>query len=197
VKAILVAAALLAASLPAFAERQYSAYAPPSGKTAAIESLKLPGPPSTSLALDRLPQSAIDEIRDGNAQVGPRTLQVGVVRDLNGMTPPQFLDAVRARMTVRDEMLNGFGVAHGGITFSLADSAFAFACNSRGRHTVSIHCTVEHVAAVFAGDVLIAEAKEEQLGKSISNYAIRVTRQDGTPVAFFRGVAYRKQQVWE
>lgn len=101
------------------------------------------------------------------------------------------------RMTVRTEMLNGFGVAHGGITFSLADSAFAFACNSRGRHTVSIHCTVEHVAPVFEGDVLTAVAREENLGKSISNYAITVTKQDGKPVAFFRGVAYRKEREWE
>ena len=101
------------------------------------------------------------------------------------------------RMTVRAEMLNGFGVAHGGITFSLADSTFAFACNARGRHTVSIHCTVEHVAPVFEGDVLVSEAREEHLGKSISNYAITVTKQDGSPVAFFRGVAYRKQREWE
>lgn len=100
------------------------------------------------------------------------------------------------QMTVRTEMLNGFGVAHGGITFSLADSAFAFACNSRGRHTVSIHCTIEHVAPVRAGDVLTATATEENLGNTLSNYAIRITKADGTPVAFFRGVAFRKQQEW-
>ncbi|MCC7465095.1 MAG: hotdog fold thioesterase [Saprospiraceae bacterium] len=101
------------------------------------------------------------------------------------------------RMIVRKEMLNGFGVAHGGISFSLADSAFAFACNSHGRHAVSIHCTVEHVAPVFEGDELTAIAREDNLGKSISNYAIEVTKQDGTPVAFFRGVAYRKAKEWE
>ena len=100
------------------------------------------------------------------------------------------------RMTVRAEMLNGFGVAHGGITFSLADSAFAFACNSHGRHAVSIHCTIEHVAPVRAGDVLTAVATEEHLGNSLSNYAIRVEREDSAPVAFFRGVAYRKQREW-
>lgn len=105
--------------------------------------------------------------------------------------------ACTLRMPVRREMLNGFGVAHGGITFSLADSAFAFACNSRGRHTVSIHCTVEHVAPVFENDVLTAMAEEEYLANTISNYAIRVTKQDGSPVAFFRGVAYRKQKIWE
>lgn len=100
------------------------------------------------------------------------------------------------RMTVRPEMLNGFGVAHGGITFSLADSTFAFACNSRGRHTVSIHCTVEHLAPVFAGDVLTATAHEENLGKTISNYAIVVENQTGKRVALFRGVAYRKEKAW-
>lgn len=100
------------------------------------------------------------------------------------------------RMTVRPEMLNGFGVAHGGITFALADSAFAFACNSSGRHTMSIHCSVEHVAPVWAGDVLTATATEERLGNAISNYAVVVTKADGTPAAFFRGVAYRKTQAW-
>lgn len=104
--------------------------------------------------------------------------------------------ACTLRMRVRAEMLNGFGVAHGGITFSLADSAFAFACNSHGRHAVSIHCTVEHVAPVREGDVLTAEATEEHLGNQVSNYAIRVTKADGTAVAFFRGVAYRKKQEW-
>jgi len=100
------------------------------------------------------------------------------------------------RMRVRAEMLNGFGVAHGGITFSLADSAFAFASNSRGRHAVSIHCTVEHVAALVEGDVLTATAVEEHLGGSIANYAVRIERQDGVAVAFFRGVVYRKKQEW-
>lgn len=104
--------------------------------------------------------------------------------------------ACTLRMRVRRDMLNGFGVAHGGITFSLADSAFAFACNSQGRHTVSIHCTVEHVAAVFENDELTATATEEHLGNNLSNYAIRVTRTDGSPVAFFRGVAYRKKDIW-
>ena len=101
------------------------------------------------------------------------------------------------RMAVRAEMLNGFGVAHGGITFSLADSAFAFACNSHGRHAVSIHCSIEHARPVVEGDVLTAIATEEHLGNSLSNYAITVRNQEGTAVAFFRGVSYRKQRVWE
>jgi acyl-CoA thioesterase len=101
------------------------------------------------------------------------------------------------RMQVRNEMLNGFGVAHGGITFSLADSAFAFACNSSGRHTVSIHCTIEHIAAVYENDELVATATEEHLGNTISNYAISIRKQDGSTVAHFRGVAFRKQKNWE
>jgi acyl-CoA thioesterase len=105
--------------------------------------------------------------------------------------------ACTLKMRVRREMLNGFGVAHGGITFSLADSAFAFACNSQGRHAVSIHCMIEHVAPVVEHDELTALATEENLGNNISNYTITVSRQDGKPVAFFRGVAYRKRRVWE
>ena len=103
----------------------------------------------------------------------------------------------KLKMTVRKEMLNGFGVAHGGISFALADSAFAFACNSHGRHAVSIHCTIEHTAPIFEHDELIAEAREENLGNSISNYAIQVLKNEGEPVAFFRGVAYRKSKTWD
>lgn len=100
------------------------------------------------------------------------------------------------RMRVRREMLNGFRVAHGGIAFALADSAFAFACNTAGRHAVSIHCTIEHVAPVLENDELTATATEEHASNSLSNYAVRVTKQDGTPVAFFRGVAFRKKTEW-
>jgi acyl-CoA thioesterase len=104
--------------------------------------------------------------------------------------------ACTLRLRVRPEMLNGFGVAHGAVTFALADSAFAFACNSRGRHAVSIHCSIEHTAPVREDDVLIAAAEEENLGNSVSNYAIRVVKESGEPVAFFRGVAYRKRAEW-
>lgn len=104
--------------------------------------------------------------------------------------------ACTLRMRVRPDMLNGFRVAHGGIAFALADSAFAFACNSRGRHALSVHCSIEHVAPIMENDELTAIAEEEHLGNSLSNYAVRVTRQDGSPVAFFRGVAYRKKTAW-
>lgn len=104
--------------------------------------------------------------------------------------------ACTLRMTVRPEMLNGFGVAHGAITFALADSAFAFACNSRGRHTVSIHCTVEHLTAVYPGDELTATARELHLAHTISRYEVSIQRADGALVALFHGVAYRKSEPW-
>lgn len=107
------------------------------------------------------------------------------------------LGKCKLSMTVRPEMTNGFGVAHGGITFSLADSAFAFACNSQGRHTVSIHCTIEHMVAVHPGDTLTASASEDNLGNTISNYSISIENQHGQLVAFFRGVAFRKKEEWK
>lgn len=101
------------------------------------------------------------------------------------------------RMQVRAEMLNGFGVAHGGITFSLADSAFAFASNSRGQHALSVHCGVQHTAPVREGDVLTAVAQEDQLGAKLANYSVRIENQKGETVALFQGMVYRKSRAWE
>lgn len=100
------------------------------------------------------------------------------------------------RMTVRQEMTNGFGIAHGGITFSLADSAFAFASNSRGRHALSIECDINHVKAVRTGDTLTAAAKEESLSHRIGIYRVEVTNQDDEVVALFKGMVYRKSVEW-
>ncbi len=101
------------------------------------------------------------------------------------------------RMVVRREMLNGFGIAHGGITYSLADSAFAFASNSRGRHAVSIETSISHTEKVKEGDVLTAEAVEEKLSYKIANYRITVTNQEGSVVALFKGIVYRSGKEWE
>src|SRR5262249_31138849 len=95
------------------------------------------------------------------------------------------------RMVVRAEMVNGFGVAHGGIAFSLADSAFAFACNTHGRITVSIENSVTYPAAVTPGDTLTAVAKEEATSTRLSYYRVDVTNQRNEVVALFRGTAYR------
>lgn len=101
------------------------------------------------------------------------------------------------KMTVRKEMLNGFGIAHGGITYSLADSAFAFASNSRGRHAVSIETSISHTEKVKEGDILIAEAVEEKLNYKIANYRITLTNQDGKVVGLFKGIVYRSSKEWD
>lgn len=93
-------------------------------------------------------------------------------------------------MTVRDDMLNGLDICHGGITFLLADSAFAFACNSRNRKTVALNCTVNFVAAAKTGDVLTATAREISLSGRTGIYNVSVNNQKGELVAEFRGTSY-------
>ena len=102
----------------------------------------------------------------------------------------------KLEMTVRPEMVNGFGIAHGGITYSLADSALAFASNSHGRKAVSIETSINHLKPVNAGDVLQAETEETSLSHRLGVYHIRVTRGD-ILVAHFKGVVYRKDEVWD
>ena len=99
-------------------------------------------------------------------------------------------------MTVRPEMLNGFGIAHGGITFSLADSALAFACNSTGRKAVSIETSIAHTAPVKSGDTITAEAVEESRGNRIAHYKVTVKNQDDAIVGLFKGIVYRKGETW-
>ena len=99
-----------------------------------------------------------------------------------------------ARMTVRDEMTNGFGVCHGGVTFALADSALAFASNTHGTVTVSVENSMTYPAAARAGDVLVAVAAEEASSARLGYYRVQVTKQDGTIVALFRVTVYRTQK---
>ncbi len=101
------------------------------------------------------------------------------------------------RMKVRPEMCNGFGVTHGGITFSLADSAFAFASNSQGVHAVSIETSISHTKAVYPGDILTATAKEVYLGRKTAIYNVEIHNQDKILVALFKGTVYRKKETWE
>lgn len=100
------------------------------------------------------------------------------------------------RMTVRREMLNGFAVAHGGISFSLADSALAFASNARGIQALSIETSISHVAPVKEGDVLTTEVTELNLTKRTGLYAITVFNQEGKAVAFFKGTVFRTGKEW-
>lgn len=100
------------------------------------------------------------------------------------------------QLTVRPEMLNGFAILHGGITYSLADSALAFAANSHGRMSVSIETSISHVESCKEGDVLTAVAEEQSLSSKIGIYHIEVTNQDGKKVALFKGTVYRTSKDW-
>ena len=113
----------------------------------------------------------------------------------------ELLDAkperVTIRMVVRQDMTNGFGVCHGGVTFAFADSAFAFASNTGGQVSVSIENSISYPAAVGVGDVLLAEAEQEASSRRLAYYRVRVTRHDGTVVALFRGTVYQTDREHE
>jgi len=97
----------------------------------------------------------------------------------------------KIKMIVRKEMVNGFGIVHGGIAFSLADSAFAFACNNRNNISVALDVTISFTKAVNVNDELTAEAKEIHNGRSTGVYLITVTNQKNEQVAFFKGTCFR------
>ena len=97
----------------------------------------------------------------------------------------------KIKMPVRKEMVNGFGIVHGGIPFSLADSAFAFACNNRNNLSVALDVTITFTKPVNVGDELTAEAKEFHNGKSTGVYLIAVTNQKNEQVALFKGTCFR------
>lgn len=93
-------------------------------------------------------------------------------------------------MKIREEMTNGFGVCHGGITFSLADSALAFASNSRGSISLALENNINFTRKVSVGDVLMAETEELQNGRTIGVYKVKVTNQNEELIAEFRGTVY-------
>ena len=97
----------------------------------------------------------------------------------------------KIQMTVREEMLNGFGIVHGGLAFSLADSAFAFACNNRNNLSVALDTSINFTKAVQVGDTLVAEAKEIHNRKSTGLYPIPITNQKQQVVAVFKGTCFR------
>ena len=97
----------------------------------------------------------------------------------------------RIKMIVRKEMVNGFGIAHGGIAFSLADSAFAFACNNRNNLSVALDTNISFTRAVQVGDVLTAEATEIHNGRSTGVYSIGIFNQKDEQVALFKGTCFR------
>ncbi len=97
----------------------------------------------------------------------------------------------KIKMTVRKEMVNGLHITHGGIAFSLADTAFAFACNSRNNFSVALDTSINFLKPVHPEDELIAEAKEIHNGKSTGLYQITITNQRNHKVAVFKGTCFR------
>ncbi len=97
----------------------------------------------------------------------------------------------KIKMTVRKEMINGFGIVHGGIAFSLADSAFAFACNNRNVLSVALDTSINFLKPVQVNDELIAEATELHNGKTTGLYQIKIINQNNHVVAIFKGTCFR------
>ncbi len=108
------------------------------------------------------------------------------------------LDAGSAllQMRVRPEMTQGFGIAHGGITYSLADSALAFASNAHGIKALSVETSISHLLAVQSGDILTAKATEESLSNKFGLYHVKITNQHDKTVALFKGTVYRTSKEW-
>lgn len=102
----------------------------------------------------------------------------------------------KVAMTVRKEMLNSMNKAHGGITYSLANTAFGFAANTHGKFAVSIETSINHIEAVNEGDYLVAESIIEKVNNKLGFNIIEVKR-NGELVALFKGVVYRTQKDWE
>ncbi|MCE3258540.1 MAG: thioesterase [Bacteroidetes bacterium] len=105
----------------------------------------------------------------------------------------------RLSATIRKEMLNGFGIAHGGITYSIADSALAFSSNSKGRKSVSIETSISHIISLKENDTIIAEAVCETESEKLGHYKIKVFLA-GEPdkiVALFKGIVYKTSKTWD
>lgn len=100
----------------------------------------------------------------------------------------------KIKMTVREEMINGFGIAHGGIAFSLADSAFAFACNSDGKITVALDTSISFPKATKVNDALIAEAKRISITRSTGLYLVEVRNDQNELIALFKGTCYKTKK---
>jgi len=101
----------------------------------------------------------------------------------------------RVKMTIRQEMVNGFGIVHGGVAFSLADSAFAFACNNRNQLSVALDTSINFIKPVHVGDELTAITAELHNGKSTGLYHIEIFNQKNHKVAQFKGLCYRTDKL--
>ena len=100
------------------------------------------------------------------------------------------------KMTVKKEMLNGFKIAHGGIAYSLADTALAFASNTYGKKCISLETSISHIECVRAGDVITASTKKLSETEKTGLYLITISNQDNQEIAYFKGTVYRTSKDW-
>lgn len=100
------------------------------------------------------------------------------------------------KMNVRDEMCNGHGITHGGISYAISDSALAFASNSRGQKCVSIETSIAHILPIFPNDELTVHCSETSCSKSLGRYESKVYNQKNQLVAQFQGTVFRKPELW-
>lgn len=128
----------------------------------------------------------VQKMLDGDEMT--RWLQAEVIESSEG--------SCSLKMVARKEMANGFSIVHGGITFSLADSAIAFAANAHGRHAVSLSTSIRHLHPVFVDDTITAVATVTDLKHKIVNVDAVVTNQEGVKVADLHATGYRKSEKW-
>jgi len=107
------------------------------------------------------------------------------------------LGSCQLKATLRHEMLNGFSIAHGGISYSLSDSALAFASNSYGKKAVSIETSISHLKQVKENDVLLVEANEISRSNRIGLYEVTIHNQHNELISVFKGTVYITEKDWE
>lgn len=134
---------------------------------------------------DLAPQALAEKVANAMYARDPASQGLGITLDGVGA------GCATMSMTIRDDMLNGHGSCHGGFIFTLADSAFAFACNSYNLNTVGAACTIDYLAPGRQGDVLTATAREQALAGKSGVYDVIVVNQEGRMVALFRGKSLR------
>jgi acyl-CoA thioesterase len=140
--------------------------------------------PRTGGARSADAQSVAEAVRTGMYERDRAAQALGIVVEAIGP------GSARCRMAVRDDMVQGHGTCHGGLTFTLADTAFAYACNAYDRAAVALAAEIAFLAPARAGEVLCATARERSRAGRTGIYDVEVTDSDGTLVALFRGTAY-------
>ena len=102
----------------------------------------------------------------------------------------------KIKMSVREEMLNGFQIVHGGISYALADTALAFASNAHGKKCISMETSISHTERALAGDILTATTEELSKTEKTGLYLITISNQNDNEIAYFKGTVYRTSKDW-